>query len=559
MSSSLADFEILEHLGSGSFGSVYKVTRQLDGKSYVMKVIRIQELSMQGQVDAINEVKILSRLDSPYVVKYYDSFIDKRNLNIIMEYCNKKDLQVILKKALDRKSCLKEDFIWNIFLQTISGLYYIHKQKVLHRDLKSANVFLSKSDENSQYYQIKIGDLGVAKMLETSTAFAQTVVGTPYYLSPELCSDKPYRDKSDVWALGILLYECCFLCRPFEAKSQYSLILKILSDQVSFTHAIPGFTVSNELKRMILWMLQKDSSKRPTVTEIFNEAIVREKIIDHHIQLPKEVEGMEITHHISFLSTRTMKKVDDVKTTTATNYRNAVRSQPSTRVLVEKKTIQGNRIRGPMFSQRSISERSKSRYQVKTPTSLNESISNNEVKSDSKFSLEDELANTNPHINCRRDSSKSTQQENYNEYHLEQKIESDNEALDKEIEVEYPDDFEEDEDDDDIETIASHTLRLSEFTNEKLINIAEEKDEELVSETSIKEEFEDVSPNIEGDECLSLIAKIMSSEEEISSLEALIKEKKLQLQLELGQELFEYVNLIKYLKLLYVLTILFIL
>ena len=89
-----------------------------------------------------------------------------------------------------------------------TGLHYLHGKNVLHRDLKAANVFLMKdNDRRNDFFSVKIGDLGVAKLLETSTAFAQTIVGTPYYLSPELCTDQPYRDKSDCWALGVLLYE----------------------------------------------------------------------------------------------------------------------------------------------------------------------------------------------------------------------------------------------------------------------------------------------------------------------------------------------------------------
>jgi NIMA (never in mitosis gene a)-related kinase len=111
-----------------------------------------------------------------------------------MEYCNRGDLQSLLKKAKDKNSLprpsvsrpsnvtygLKEHVTWNIALQVISGLYYLHKKKVLHRDLKAANVFLMKDEASpSPYFSVKIGDLGVAKLLETSTAFAQTIVGTP--------------------------------------------------------------------------------------------------------------------------------------------------------------------------------------------------------------------------------------------------------------------------------------------------------------------------------------------------------------------------------------------
>lgn len=101
------------------------------------------------------------------------------------------------------------------------GLEHIHKNKILHRDIKTLNIFLNKNET------VKIGDLGVAKALNTND-FARTMVGTPFYLSPELCEEKPYNEKSDIWALGCLLYELCTFKHPFEATNQASLILKII-------------------------------------------------------------------------------------------------------------------------------------------------------------------------------------------------------------------------------------------------------------------------------------------------------------------------------------------
>lgn len=104
------------------------------------------------------------------------------NINIymiVMEYCNRGDLQNLLKKAKEKNvSCLKEHVIWNIFIQVIQGLLYLHNKNILHRDLKSANVFLMK-DSSKTNYLVKIGDLGVAKLMDTSTALANTIVGTP--------------------------------------------------------------------------------------------------------------------------------------------------------------------------------------------------------------------------------------------------------------------------------------------------------------------------------------------------------------------------------------------
>lgn len=169
-----------------------------------------------------------------------------------MEFCNRGDLQNLLKKAKERNvTGLKEPIVWNMSLQIILGLYYLHKKNILHRDLKSANVFLNK-DGSSMHYHLKIGDLGVAKLMDTSTALARTIVGTPYvssphtyhltveftfqcvkfryYLSPELCKDMPYRDKSDCWALGVIIYEVQFCVHPIfftfvEMKASFSFLV----------------------------------------------------------------------------------------------------------------------------------------------------------------------------------------------------------------------------------------------------------------------------------------------------------------------------------------------
>ena len=271
----------------------------------MIKTVRIIELSFDEQKSAINEVKILAALDSPFVVKYFDSFIDTDSLHIVMEFCNKGDLQTLLKKAKSRSlNCLQESITWNIGLQVVLGLHYLHTKRTLHRDLKTANVFLTRPrDSNQKTYDVKIGDLGVAKLLETSTAFAQTIVGTPYYLSPELCADKPYRDKSDCWALGVMLYECCTLAHPFEARNQCALILKIIQEPPT---ELPPGVVSNELATLISWLLEKDPAKRPTIKQILGEKFVQKKLREVYedsgglekFLLPPELGSSKVTNKL---------------------------------------------------------------------------------------------------------------------------------------------------------------------------------------------------------------------------------------------------------------------
>lgn len=218
--STSADFDFISKLGKGSFGTVYKVKRKTDKKIYVMKQINIAQLDSQMRTAAVNEVKILASLENPYIVKYYDSFIEKNILNIVMEFCEGGDLANLLKLQGGRP--VPESKIWKFFIQMCLGLNYIHSKKILHRDIKAMNVFLTKDEE------VRIGDLGVAKMMAESANFAHTLVGTPYYLSPEMAEEKPYNEKSDVWALGCVLYELCTLRHPFEANNQAALFLKII-------------------------------------------------------------------------------------------------------------------------------------------------------------------------------------------------------------------------------------------------------------------------------------------------------------------------------------------
>ena len=120
---------------------------------------------------------------------------------------------------------------------------------------------------------MKIGDLGVSKKLN-KTNFAKTFIGTPYYLSPEICEDKPYNEKSDIWALGVILYEMCTFKHPFEAKSQPGLIMKILKGKYE---EIPN-TYSTNLRDMVKQLLEKDFEKRPNVFKILNKNTIIERV-----------------------------------------------------------------------------------------------------------------------------------------------------------------------------------------------------------------------------------------------------------------------------------------
>lgn len=278
--SRLSDFEVQGCLGSGSFGRVYKVLRLADGRVYVMKQISLESMTPREQLDAINEVKIMAALNHPNVVRYYDSFLEGNQLQIIMEYCDAGDLQKFLKKSEKEDVLPREDIIWKFFLQICIALQYLHSQRILHRDIKSANIFMTRGGI------VKIGDLGVAKVLGTNTGFARTCVGTPYYLSPELCEDKPYNEKSDVWALGCVLYECCTLKHPFDARNQGALILKIIQGQYE---RVNSTKYTPELCSMVDRLLKRDTKARPSVEELLAEPVCVRHAEALGLELPEAV------------------------------------------------------------------------------------------------------------------------------------------------------------------------------------------------------------------------------------------------------------------------------
>ena len=265
----MKNYVIRSKIGTGTYGVVYKVTRKDSNQYYVLKQISLFGLPKDQIEEVKMEATILSKLNSNFVVQYYESFEEKNFLNIIMEYCDGGDLgQLLDKRVKNNKRPFEEDFIWKIFIQICLGLGYIHKQKILHRDLKTLNIFLTHD------YKVKIGDLGVAKIL-TNANFAKTFIGTPYYLSPELCEDKPYNEKSDVWALGVILYELCTFNHPFNAKSQAALIKKI-----AFGEYPPVEKYSNDIKKLVDFILIKDYTKRPSVKDILNKDFVKRKAQD---------------------------------------------------------------------------------------------------------------------------------------------------------------------------------------------------------------------------------------------------------------------------------------
>mmetsp|Transcript_59920 Transcript_59920/g.140169 ORF Transcript_59920/g.140169 Transcript_59920/m.140169 type:complete len:638 (+) Transcript_59920:66-1979(+) len=255
----------IKKVGEGSFGKALLV-RSEDGQKLICKMVDVSKASRKEMEDAVKEGKLLSELKHPYIVRYRESFTESGWLCILMDYCEGGDLTARIAEAKRGRKPLSEDQILRWFVQAIMALDYIHKKHVLHRDLKPSNFFLSKSGN------LKMGDFGIAKVLACTIAVAKTQIGTPYYLSPELCQEKEYNFPSDIWAMGCILYELCARKVPFDAPNIPGLVREIVRGTIP---SVPA-SYSPFVRELVSQMLNRNPERRPSPEEILAKPRLRE-------------------------------------------------------------------------------------------------------------------------------------------------------------------------------------------------------------------------------------------------------------------------------------------
>ncbi|OAA76869.1 G2-specific protein kinase nimA [Akanthomyces lecanii RCEF 1005] len=287
-------YETLEKIGHGSFGIIRKVRRKTDGFIMCRKEISYLRMSQKEREQLHAEFQILSHLRHANIVAYYhrEHLKASQDLHLYMEYCGNGDLGRVIKDLQLKGQRAQESFVWSIFSQLVLALYRCHygidppevgtnilgltqgvastpktpagAMTILHRDLKPENVFLG--EDNS----VKLGDFGLSKMIK-SQDFASTYVGTPFYMSPEICAAEKYTLKSDIWALGCIIYELCAKEPPFNAKTHYQLVQKIKEGKVA---PLPEI-YSPELNQVIRDCLKVNPDRRPDTVQLMNLPVVR--------------------------------------------------------------------------------------------------------------------------------------------------------------------------------------------------------------------------------------------------------------------------------------------
>ena len=288
-------FKLLSKLGEGSYSTVLKVQRIADGNIYALKRVKFYKLSDKEKENALNEIRILASVKNKNVISYKEAFFDEKDssLGIVMEYADEGDLFQLITERKKTKEYFTEQEIWKVFIQLLKGLKALHDFKILHRDIKSANVFLFKGGI------CKLGDLNVSKVARKGLGYTQT--GTPYYASPEVWEEKPYDSKSDVWSLGCVIYEMITLRPPFQAKSMEELYKKVMRGIYPKISSKYSEDLSDALKLMI----QVESGARPTCEELLKMPMILKRF-----EFFKENKDLESEEQNNLLN----KKMELLKT-----------------------------------------------------------------------------------------------------------------------------------------------------------------------------------------------------------------------------------------------------
>ena len=257
----------LRHIGGGASSVVWQVTEVSTGRVLVGKFMDTTAMSEKSRSFALAEANNASKVMHPNIIEFVECAERNGKLLLVFEFADAGDLHAQVSARAPNRF-FKEPEILLIMSQVCLAVSQLHKHKILHRDLKTMNVFLTMSG------LIKLGDFGFSREYEqtVSATPGSTFCGTPYYLAPELWNQAPYGKKADMYSLGVILYELMSLRVPFSGASMKELVSNVLAGQVD---PLPE-QFSPELRGLCFDLLSVDPERRPTVQDVFARPVMRE-------------------------------------------------------------------------------------------------------------------------------------------------------------------------------------------------------------------------------------------------------------------------------------------
>ncbi len=252
-------------IGKGSFSEVFIGHHINDDIAIAIKRTRMSENKKIGPKRIQREISLLKQLDHPNVLKFITYFTDiADNIYIVTEYYNYRDLSIYTKG----KNYLSMDLIHNYFIQLRNGLFYLLSKNILHRDIKPQNILLHQQDDK---ITIKIADLGFARHFETDKYLSQTLCGTPLYLAPEVINTNKHLITSDLWSIGVILYELIYHTLPFKKpKNLLELNRSQFHMKLKFPNRHDGTIIDEQLKDLLTGLLETNPEKRTSWGNFFN-------------------------------------------------------------------------------------------------------------------------------------------------------------------------------------------------------------------------------------------------------------------------------------------------